>query len=875
MALSGTSWGATNNTATTYNPFDYRTYRLTSTDLAEVYSRFGGANTAGEINFFYQLRDITGSSRHSQVAGPQWFATVYENYYNASLADNTGPGIYQRTLGGEISTIAFSTVSDILDGFNFVFVEEPEPYAAWTNFVDSRVYDVYPDPIESLCIITTEGRGNLSVKFGNPYARHFPFWWNWTNYTFSNNSSWWQRQFDWRDDMKNYPTVEPIKYIYNSNDGQIYTQLDNERYFTAVYTISADVSGDAYVSDLTKTKAVLKISGDAFYSNDVIVFTSADGCIYDASGNLAYTLERAITSDGTDDNIYICEVRNVNEYVTFGDFDDYYTINLQPSTEQLISSGSYYTTNAAIRGDSSYYGSRRGYISFHQKANFATGYTKYREYVTLPVVIANVSNGNASDNPLIFDMTVYDVSNKVVNRVKFTWDVQSNKTQDLGTFFMMTPYQATTSTPYHIETRITNRTGTRYELYRYDMMNVGEANSPYRFIFPDYWKYDLTPDEYGTLPEKFMLDAHSQIAPGLVTVYDQAIGSGYSTIDMQNDTGASFRLSEYDNEAPKDLRLNYKRVAGMTTAGDSPSILSGDSGTIQGFSMQFVDVRDDDYNTNMEIRKIVGQAMIAAAKNTYYDPAMILPEKSAVIISPDYISSTAMNAFSISKAINEEDFATTPVYYPLESDSPDASFYSATLKSTYSSDRVALQPVSIRLRIPRSSQLIEDIWENLDNAANPKALFNEFAKVGTIWVRSEAVSALDTNMFSAINSKSSYGASDCVRAFIYNDALYLDFIAILADAESPKDGMTAFIDVIEDDGVPYILIGDGAVDKTWRVSFFVDKTGANPTSEGDTSSGNDTTTTITGSSGGGGGGCNLGLSGIFIAMIAATLFRKK
>ena len=131
----------------------------------------------------------------------------------------------------------------------------------------------------------------------------------------------------------------------------------------------------------------------------------------------------------------------------------------------------------------------------------------------------------------------------VVNRIKFTWDAQSDKPdQNLGTFFMI----GSRDVQYQLETRITNRTGTRYELYRYDMTSSVNGTPTdrdgYNNIMPDYWKYDLTADMYGTLPESFLLDAHSQIAPGLVTVYKKNIGEGYSTIDTRNDTSESFRL---------------------------------------------------------------------------------------------------------------------------------------------------------------------------------------------------------------------------------------------------------------------------------------------------------------------------------------------
>ena len=60
--------------------------------------------------------------------------------------------------------------------------------------------------------------------------------------------------------------------------------------------------------------------------------------------------------------------------------------------------------------------------------------------------------------------------------------------QDLGTFFMFG--SPDTWPEYELETRITNRTGTRYELYRYDMTNTANGTPTYRdgysSIMPDY-----------------------------------------------------------------------------------------------------------------------------------------------------------------------------------------------------------------------------------------------------------------------------------------------------------------------------------------------------------------------------------------------------
>ena len=100
------------------------------------------------------------------------------------------------------------------------------------------------------------------------------------------------------------------------------------------------------------------------------------------------------------------------------------------------------------------------------------------------------------------------------------------------------------------------------------------------------------------------------------------------------------------------------------------------------------------------------------------------------------------------------------------------------------------------------------------------------------------------------------------------DELYLDFIAVLADGKSINPNRTAYVEILRDDNVPYILIGDGAEDGKWDLTFYVDATGDNPetrdpeipntpASNDNTPNTNPNTNNESKSSGSsGGGGCN-------------------
>ena len=82
------------------------------------------------------------------------------------------------------------------------------------------------------------------------------------------------------------------------------------------------------------------------------------------------------------------------------------------------------------------YGSVTGHATFRQSVSLDLGYTGYRESIKIPLVVANVHDGPASDpgNELYFDMTIRetsgdlsgsyvsgDVIGDVITRTKFRW----------------------------------------------------------------------------------------------------------------------------------------------------------------------------------------------------------------------------------------------------------------------------------------------------------------------------------------------------------------------------------------------------------------------------------------------------------------------
>jgi hypothetical protein len=176
-----------------------------------------------------------------------------------------------------------------------------------------------------------------------------------------------------------------------------------------------------------------------------------------------------------------------------------------------------------------------------------------------------------------------------------------------------------------------------------------------------------------------------------------------------------------------------------------------------------------------------------------------------------------------------------------------------------SPNEIALLPIRARLRVSRKD-IDSREWAALESA---ESVINEFARTYTIWVRSlNALEKGDLNLLQAVTQRG-------VQAFTHGDFLYIDFIVLAADAKSQEGGdYTAFCNVVEDGGIPYILIGDGEADGKWNLSFYIGQVNLNLNNDSETSGGG-------GDSGGGGGGCSAGLLPFVFVLPALPLLRGK
>ena len=463
------------------------------------------------------------------------------------------------------------------------------------------------------------------------------------------------------------------------------------------------------------------------------------------------------------------------------------------------------------------YGSRFGWLTFRQ--SWPGG---RREAINIPVVVANVFDFTAGipGNELHLDMIIRNHGGDIVARRHLRWGADRNETRDLGTFFLMDGENPN----YSLTAHIANRTGMRYLFQRYDML-PGGVN-----LLPNYWSYDLEPYPTVDLLQRFRLGPQSQVAPGLVTTYrdiNMYIGFG--------STRNFFRLYPFVHQpsALYELNFTYSVVGGMSSLG---RVSAGGWG-INAFNLQIENSPHRAFHG--AIRSHTG-GYPAIAPGSYSFNAQSAAER--------YFKAEAFrsNSFMISTDIPPE-----------------------LLNSNSATPETPILPMRVQMRISRFD--LHGKWNDALRLEREGTLAANLHTICTIQLYSQAAGELYANLFEALQNRAReanrheiYYMENSIQAFTYGDFLHVDFMVLLADAESQTAGRTAFVQVVPHDTVYYILIGDGSVDGVWQLGFLVT---AAETPEGNHNHNND--------GGDGGGGCNAGSLGIaFFALATIPILRR-
>lgn len=429
--------------------------------------------------------------------------------------------------------------------------------------------------------------------------------------------------------------------------------------------------------------------------------------------------------------------------------------------------------------NTSSYSSVRGNLIFHQNPSGRPSQT-----LQVPFIVANVYNGTAEGNPLLFKATIRE-SGTTVNtgdimaHDRFSWKVTEDLTVGSNSDWVFVPISQlpidSNTVNYRLTTDITNYTGTRYAMQRYD----GYSWAP---LFPIRWAFDIP--SVADVPANIPLDELSHIPPGLVTTYNQS----FNVV-----SGVKEAMHVYPvNPASgfRNLTLSHRSVFGLDL-GTGKSAASPYSFSATGFKL---------LSAGMDFMSKVGSALNISSPQ--------MPEPSDGVMSGSvnfaYVAGDVVNSFAVNA--------------PLPG-------------------RIApsgLLPLHITFNLPRSNQLVGPKWDALLKQWRETGdIRNLFASSFSVYLQDAFGKNLD--LLKWLRDQDSY--AKCVKVFLdeQRSVITVSLIVMLAD------GSTSRVRVVEDKSVTtdhaFIAIMDGNANNRWDMTFFTAPAGYVPTDRKDSDGG--------------------------------------
>ena len=456
--------------------------------------------------------------------------------------------------------------------------------------------------------------------------------------------------------------------------------------------------------------------------------------------------------------------------------------------------------------DAGVYGSVRGNFIFHQNPDSLPSQT-----IQVPFIVANVFDGTAEGNPLLFKATMRDagISSSTGNIVaydRFTWNVMDHLTVGSDNDWVFVPIPKlpieSNTVNYRLSTEITNYTGIRYAMQRYD----GYAWAP---LFPSRWAFDIP--SAGDVPANIYLNELSHIPPGLVTTYNQSFNVVRGVKEALHmypvDPGSGYR----------DLTLSHRSIFGLDLGTTSDTSINPSLFVVSGF--QLLAARSDFLDN-------VGTTMGASGVQ--------MPEPSDGVmggaVSYSYIGGDVIASVAVESGIPS--------------------------RMTGNSG-TGLLPLHVTFNLPRTNQLLGPKWDALlaewRSTGDIKTLF---AQDFSIYMQDAFGNNLD--VLEWLKGQSAYPRT--VKVFLdeQRNVLTVSFIVML------MDGSRSVVRLVNDKTTTtdnsYIVIMDGNANNRWDMKFFVAPSRYVPTDHG--------------SSGGGdsGSGCRGQASGLLGSLLILSVF---
>ena len=418
----------------------------------------------------------------------------------------------------------------------------------------------------------------------------------------------------------------------------------------------------------------------------------------------------------------------------------------------------------------SIYETVRGNMMFHQNPSGLPSQT-----LQVPLLIANVREGTAEANPLLFRSALRDsgMGQDIVAYDRFTWNVLGDKSVGGGNsdwVFVPVEHAVVDSNNinYYLSTEVTNYTGIRYGFQRYD-------TGLWSWMYPTSWKMDV-PAGNGDVTAKIYLDELSHMPPGLITTYEN------KPFNVVTATGAIFHMYPIDPASGfRNLSISYPTLFGLdlgTERSDSTPYY-----TVTGFSLIAADPNF--------IKTAASVAGIGELEMVDENDAIMSGITSAGYVGADAINTLAVDAIVPSRKTG--------------------------------SDKTALLPLHITFNLPKSNRYVAQKWDAFltewRRSGNIRSLFsNSF----TLYMQNSEGNRQD--LFSWLKGKGAFESN--VKVFLdeSKECITVSFIAMLADSGARKIGLAE--DKSVNSSYSYLIVTDGLKDDRIALTFFTTPAGS-------------------------------------------------
>ena len=501
-----------------------------------------------------------------------------------------------------------------------------------------------------------------------------------------------------------------------------------------------------------------------------------------------------------------------------------------------------YLFNIARQNDRNKYDTVIQSFYFQQNPNSSSS-----QGIPRPMVISNVYSGTAADGqaPLIVRMSLRDSSGADGNIIAYdraTWTMNESKTVGNNQWVFVPVDDLNTDNKrinYYLTTEVANNTAYRYAARYYD--STGDTVQPAR------WKFDIfRPQGTTNIPRSFILSPNSNIAPGLVTVYNRQYN-----INEQNKTPIHLFPVDTPNVGDYGLTLNHKILFGKRL-GETYKYAASE-GRFNLFEVTAFQPR--------------------TASTSFYDDVSTVTNGAGTVAVP---TTSIFSASSIKREVIADDVIQ---YFTVDQSIPS---------SVRGSDSEGMLPLHITFNIP-ITMVNDSVWWNemLKVWRDTGRIEDMFANKYDLFLR-----AGDSNVWNLTQELTQKGYyNELVKVYFdeergrltqdnYSGVITVSFIVMLMDGT--RDGKRPELSIVPDNSVSqqnnYIVVRDGALDNRWNMTFFVAPSGWQDNPE--TPNTNNNTNNNSGSQGvssgsSGGGGCSgLGLAGIVAMMFFVSRSRR-